>query len=196
MKRRNKKNVLGVPTLDQLEFELRRERYQHRYRATLRSTILVLISVAAIAVLIATLWMPVFKIHGSSMTPTLNNGNVVIAVKSSQLESGDIIAFYYNNKILVKRVIAEAGQQVELKRNGTVYVDNIELKEPYLEKAAFGDCDIEMPYQVPESRVFVMGDQREQSVDSRNTAIGCIAEEQIVGRLLFCIWPMSDFGKI
>ena len=193
---KGKTKISEIPTLEQLESELKRERFQKQYRGVIRSTILTLISVAAIAVLVATLWMPVFRIHGSSMTPTLNNGNIVIAVKSSQLDTGDIIAFYYNNKILVKRVIAQPSQLVEVKRNGTVYVNNVEIEEPYLETKAFGDCNIKMPYQVPESRYFVMADHRDQSLDSRNAAIGCISEEQIVGELRFCIWPIHEFGPM
>ena len=196
MKKKDKNRIPEIPTIEQLESELHRERFQRKYKGTLRSTVLALVSVAALAVLIATLWMPVFKIHGSSMTPTLEDGNIVVAVKTSQFENGDIIAFYYNNKILVKRVIAQPGQQVEIKRNGTVYVDNIELVEPYVEMKAFGDCNIKMPYQVPESRVFVMGDHRDSSVDSRNSSIGCISEEQIVGKLAFCVWPIDSFGPI
>lgn len=196
MRRKEKDITPEIPTIEQLETELHRARYQRKYKGKLKSTALALVSVAAVAVLVATLWLPVFKIHGTSMTPTLENGNIVVAVKTSQLENGDIIAFYYNNKILVKRVIAQPGQQVEVKRNGTVYVNNIELEEPYVDAKAYGDCNIKMPYQVPESRVFVMGDHRDSSVDSRNSSIGCISEEQIVGKLVFCVWPIKRLGTI
>lgn len=189
-----KKPVSTRPSVAQIEDEIRRLNYQKRYRSVLRSTIYALITVAAVAVLIATLWMPVLQIYGGSMSPTLVDGNIVVSVKTSDLQPGDIVAFYYNNKILVKRVIASSGDWFDLAEDGTVFVNGKELEEPYLEEKAFGDCDIELPYQVPESRIFVMGDHRSVSVDSRNTAIGCIAEEQIVGRLVFCLWPLADFG--
>lgn len=189
-----KKPVSTRPSVAQIEDEIRRLNYRKRYRSVLRSTIYALITVAAVAVLIATLWMPVLQIYGGSMSPTLVDGNIVVSVKTSDLQPGDIVAFYYNNKILVKRVIASSGDWFDLAEDGTVFVNGKELEEPYLEEKAFGDCDIELPYQVPESRIFVMGDHRSVSVDSRNTAIGCIAEEQIVGRLVFCLWPLADFG--
>ena len=189
-----KKPVSTRPSVAQIEDEIRRLNYRKRYRSVLRSTIYALITVAAVAILIATLWMPVLQIYGGSMSPTLVDGNIVVSVKTSDLQPGDIVAFYYNNKILVKRVIASSGDWFNLAEDGTVFVNGKELVEPYLEEKSFGDCDIELPYQVPESRIFVMGDHRSVSVDSRNTAIGCIAEEQIVGRLVFCLWPLADFG--
>lgn len=191
-----KKRSLETPTLEQLEKELKREKYQKQYGKVMRSTVYTLITVAAVAVLVATLWMPVLQIYGSSMTPTLTDGNIVLSVKASKLESGDVVAFYYNNKILVKRVIAQPGEWVDIEEDGSVYINNVEISEPYVEDKAFGDCNIELPYQVPESRIFVMGDHRSSSVDSRNTAVGCVAEEQIVGKLIFCIWPLSSFGVI
>ena len=187
---------LTLPTSQQLEEELGRTKYRKRYRRVLRSTIYTLITVAAIAVLVATLLMPVLQIYGSSMAPTLADGEIVLTLKTSDFETGDVIAFYYNNKILVKRVIARAGDWVDITPEGDVYVNDELLDEPYLDQKALGDCNIELPYQVPESRVFVMGDHRSISVDSRNTAVGCVAEEQIVGKLIFRVWPMDYFGKI
>lgn len=151
---------------------------------------------AATAVLVATLWLPVLQIYGSSMTPTLNEGDVVVSVKSQNYECGDVIAFYYNNKILIKRVIASAGEWVDIKRDGSVYVNGVRKEEPYISDKSLGECDVEFPYQVPESRVFVMGDHRSTSVDSRSTAIGCIAEEQIVGKIVFCTWPLGKIGWV
>ena len=151
---------------------------------------------AAAAVLVAVLLLPVFKIYGHSMTPTLNDGDIVLSVKTGSVESQDIIAFYYNNKILVKRVIAKAGQWVNIDEAGNVRVDGTLLDEPYLTDKALGECDIDMPYQVPEGKVFVMGDHRSVSADSRNLAIGCVSEEQIVGKLVMCIWPFENIGKL
>lgn len=192
-KRRTK---LEIPEIDELETELKRVRYRRQYFSALRSTVYTLITVAAVAVLVATLWLPVLQIYGTSMAPTLTNGNIVISVKGNDFQPGDVIAFYYNNKILVKRVIAGPGDWVDIDENGTVYVNNQELQEPYLEEKALGDCNIQLPYQVPENRIFVMGDHRSVSVDSRNTSVGCVAEEQIVGKIIFCIWPLNEFGKI
>lgn len=193
-----KKSSAGVPEVVQLEAELERERYRRRYRKVLKSTIYTLITVAAAAVLAATLWLPVLRIYGTSMAPTLIDGHVVLSVKTTNLKPGDIAAFYYNNKILIKRVIASSGDWVDIKEDGTVYLNEKELDEPYLEKSAraLGDCNIQLPYQVPESRLFVMGDHRSVSIDSRNTSVGCVAEEQIVGKLVFCIWPLSAAGPI
>ena len=191
----------GMPTSRQLEEELNRTRYRSRYRQVLRSTVYTLITVAAIAVLVATLVMPVLQIYGGSMSPTLTDGDIVLSIKQSEFESGDVVAFYYNNKILVKRVIALPGEWVDITPEGDVYVGKTSgdlqlLDEPYLEEKALGDCNIEFPYQVPESRVFVMGDHRSVSVDSRNTAVGCVAEEQLVGKLVFRVWPLAFFGRI
>ena len=191
-----KKKIVSPPTTEQLERELKRVRYKSRYRSVLRSTIYSLITVAAIAVLIATLWLPVLQVYGNSMTPALQNGEIIFTVKMSEFEPGDIISFYYNNKILIKRVIARSGEWVNMDADGNVYVNETLLDEPYLDEKAFGDCNIELPYQVPEGRVFVMGDHRSTSVDSRNSAVGCVAQEQIVGKILFRVWPLEKFGWV
>lgn len=190
------KKIVCLPTTEQLEGELKRVRYKSRYRSVLRSTIYSLITVAAIAVLIATLWLPVLQVYGNSMTPALQNGEIIFTVKMSEFEPGDIISFYYNNKILIKRVIARSGEWVNMDTDGNVYVNETLLDEPYLDEKAFGDCNIELPYQVPEGRVFVMGDHRSTSVDSRNSAVGCVAQEQIVGKILFRVWPLERFGWV
>lgn len=191
-----KKKIVSPPTTEQLEGELKRVRYKSRYRSVLRSTIYSLITVAAIAVLVATLWLPVLQVYGNSMTPTLQNGEIIFTVKTSEFEPGDIISFYYNNKILIKRVIARSGEWVDMDAEGNVYVNETLLDEPYLDEKALGDCNIELPYQVPEGRVFVMGDHRSTSVDSRNSAVGCVAQEQIVGKILFRVWPLEKFGWV
>ena len=192
-----RKKTLGeMPSAEQLEAELKREKYKRRYHSVLRSTIYTLITVAAIAVLVATLWLPVLQIYGSSMTPTLQDGEIIFSVKTADLEPGDIVAFYYNNKILVKRVICGPGDWVNIDEDGTVYVNEVRLKEPHLAEKALGDCNIELPYQVPDGKIFVMGDHRSTSVDSRNTAVGCVAQEQIVGKIIFRIWPLNRLGDV
>jgi signal peptidase I len=191
MKRENRIEGLQI---SQLEAELKREKHKHRYRTVLKSTISTLIVVAAVAVLAATLWMPVLQIYGSSMTPTLKEGQIVVSLKGSDLEQGDLVAFYVGNKLLVKRVIAESGEWFDITEEGVVFVNGKELDEPYLQEKAFGECDIELPYQVPESRYFLMGDHRTSSVDSRSSVIGCVDKEQIVGKIVFCVWPPEDFG--
>mgnify|MGYP002797099132 FL=1 len=185
-----------LPTVQQLEAELKREKYRGRYWKMLRGTVDVLVVVAATAVLICNLLLPILRIYGSSMTPTLVNGNIVAAVRNGTYQRGDIIAFYYNNKILVKRVIGMPGEWVDMDESGNVTIDGEPLEEPYLTEKALGECDIELPYQVPEGRYFVMGDHRSVSSDSRSSQVGCVSEEQIVGKLLFRLWPLDEIGPI
>ena len=185
-----------LPTPEQVAAERARLRYRRRYHRTLRGTLSVLVVAAAAAILVATLWMPVLQIYGSSMTPTVEEGEIVVSLKGSEFRQGEIVAFYYNNKILVKRIIAGPGQWVDMDEDGGVRVDGEPLSEPYLTEKALGQCDIDFPYQVPDGRWFVMGDHRATSVDSRTAAIGCVAEEQIVGRIVFRVWPLSAFGPV
>ena len=185
-----------LPSLEQLTAELEREKYKRRYKRVLRSTVYSLIVVAAVAVLVATIWMPVLQIYGASMTPTLDEGDIVISIKGADFAPGDLVAFYMGNKILVKRCIAGPGQWMDIDADGNVYVDGKLLDEPYLTEKALGDCDIELPYQVPDNRYFCMGDHRSTSVDSRSTTVGCVSDEQIVGKIVFRVWPLPDFGTL
>ena len=196
MRKEKRSQTQQPPTLEQLTAELARENYKRRFGRVLRSTLFTLVVVAAMAVLVATIWMPVLQIYGSSMTPTLNEGEIVVSVKGSDFEPGDLVAFYLGNKILVKRCIAGPGQWVDIDENGDVSVDGQLLDEPYLKEKALGECDQNFPYQVPESRYFCMGDHRATSVDSRHSAVGCVAEEQIVGKIVFRVWPLSGFGAL
>jgi len=195
-KKHEKEKIHELPTSQQIEKELKRVNYERRYRSVLRSTVYTLITVAAVAILVATLWLPVLQIYGNSMTPTLTDGEIVFSLKTSDFAPGDITAFYYNNKILVKRIICGAGDWVDIDENGEVYVNGEPLDEPYVFEKALGDCNIELPYQVPDGRVFVMGDHRATSVDSRNTSVGCVSQEQIVGKILFRVWPLNRIGAV
>ena len=180
-------------TTEEIERELKRVKYNDRSRNTLKNTIYVLLVVAAIAVLVATLFLPVLQIYGSSMTPTLHDGQLIVSVKEKEFEAGDIIAFYYNNKILVKRVIGSTGDWIDIDKEGNVKVNGKLLDEPYVEDKALGECNISLPYQVPEGKIFVMGDHRSVSIDSRHSSVGCVAQDQIVGKLVMRVWPLNEF---
>ncbi|MBR0378557.1 MAG: signal peptidase I [Lachnospiraceae bacterium] len=185
-----------LPTTDCIKKELDRHTYRRNFLRTLRNTAFTLVVVAALAILVAVLLMPILRIYGSSMSGTVDNGDLVASIKTSDMKTGDVIAFYYNNNILVKRVIAVSGDFVDIDEEGNVYVNQTLLNEPYLSSKAFGETNIELPYQVPEDRIFVMGDNREVSIDSRNTAVGCVAGEQVVGKIVFRIWPLSLIGFV
>lgn len=194
--KKKKTPVTELPSIEQLRTELHREQHNRRYGQILRSTVYTLIVVAAAAVLVAVLFLPVLQIYGNSMNPTLTEGDVVVSVKGTEFEQGDLVCFYYGNKLLVKRYIAGPGQWVNIDEDGNVYVDGQLLGEPYLTEKALGECDLELPYQIPEGRIFVMGDHRSTSVDSRSSAVGCVADEQIVGKIIFRVWPLAGFGTV
>lgn len=191
-----KKKIREIPDINQLKAELNRERYKNRYASVLRSTFYSLVVVAAFAILVATLWLPVLQIYGTSMSPTLREGQIVVAVKDSDFEPGDLAAFYIGTKLLVKRVIAGPADVINIQDDGTVFINGNELHEPYVAEKALGQCDLTFPYQIPDSRYFLLGDHRATSVDSRSSVVGCVAEEQIVGKIVFCVWPLSDFGPL
>ena len=184
---------LEIPSVELLQGELRRTQYNRRYRQTLRTTIFSLLLVAAAAVIIAVLLLPILQISGGSMENTLMEGDMVISLNNGKYNTGDVIGFYYNNVVLIKRVIATSGDWVDIAEDGTVTVNGVVLDEPYVEEKALGDCNIKLPYQVPQGKCFVLGDNRTESIDSRNTAVGCISNDVVLGKLLARIWPLKSF---
>jgi signal peptidase I len=189
-------NKNQLPPIDALQGELKRERYKRRFRRLLKSTVYALIVVAAVAALIATLVLPVLQIAGTSMEPTVDDGDIVLLVKKKNLKTGDLCAFYYSNKVLVKRVIATPGDYIWIESDGTVFLNGEKLDEPYVSEKALGECDVQFPYQVPENCYFVMGDRRDTSIDSRSTVIGCVPEDQIIGKIFCKFWPLNEFEFI
>ena len=189
-----KSQTVSVPSVEQLNAELTRINHRSRFRKLLRSTIYTLIVVSAVAVLVAVLFLPVLRIYGNSMTPTLNEGEIVISIKGADIDHGDVVGVYFGSKLLIKRCIALEHEWVNIDKSGNVYVDGEPIDEPYLTGKAFGECNLELPYQVPDGCIFVMGDHRETSIDSRNTSVGCIDKENIVGKIVFRVWPLEEFG--
>lgn len=192
--RKKQTEAVVLPTKKQVETERKRYRRQKAYNKALRGTVYVLTIVAAVAVLIATLVLPVLQIEGTSMEPTLSNGDIVLLAKTTRFDRGELCAFTWNNKLLVKRVIGLPGDWIEIDTNGTIYLNGEKLDEPYVQQLAFGECDLEFPFQVPQEQYFVVGDMRESSIDSRNSLIGCVPKDQIVGKGFIRVWPFASIG--
>ena len=190
--KQTKKELTSLPTKQQVETERKRYRRQKAYNKALGGTVYVLTIVAAVAVLIATLILPVLQIEGTSMEPTLANGDIVLLTKNTSFERGELCGFSWNNKLLIKRVIGVPGDWIEIDTDGTVYLNGEKLDEPYANQLAIGECDLEFPFQVPPEQYFVLGDMRESSIDSRNTIIGCVEKDQIVGKVIFRVWPFEE----
>ncbi len=186
----------GLPELEQLRAELKREKQKTRYNRIMSNTFYLLVMAVAASLVAASLWMPILQIYGASMTPTLKEGDIAVSVKGTDFENGDLIAFYLGKRLLVKRCIAGPGQWVNIDKMGNIYVDDELLNEPYIVEKALGACDIKLPYQVPENMWFVVGDHRATSIDSRNSTVGCVAEKQVVGRVVYRIWPLDKIGPL
>lgn len=195
MERKPKKRIT-IPSLEEIQKERKRIRKSDYYRQSLRSTVSVLVVVAAVAVLIATLFLPILQISGDSMSPTLEHDEIVVLLKTKDFDRGDLVGFYYQGKILLKRVIALPEDEVAIDADGNVYVNGELLEEPYVTDKGLGDCDLEFPYKVPGTGYFVLGDQRSNSVDSRNSVIGAISQEDIIGKVFVRVWPLSEIGFV
>ena len=190
-----KDNEITLPTTSEIEELYKKAKYRKLFTEKIRSTVFMLIVVVAFAILVAMLYLPTLRIYGKSMKGMLESGDIVLAVKSNHFKIGDIVAFY-NNNILVKRVIAESGDWVNITKDSTVYVNDKKINEPYIEHKSYGETNIKFPYQVPENRIFVLGENRSVSIDSRNTSVGAVSDEQLVGKLIVRIWPLSDIGTL
>ncbi|MCC8097946.1 MAG: signal peptidase I [Eubacterium sp.] len=189
-------DLISIPTEEAVKQERKRLRYRRKWRKTLLNTVYILIVVAAVSVLAATLFVPVLQVSGTSMEPTLNDKDIVLLYKTPNFETGELCAFYYQNKLLLKRVIGSPGDIIDIDKDGNVSVNGEALDEPYVTNKSIGECDISLPYQVPENRYFVLGDNRTTSIDSRSSVVGCIEKEQIIGRVTFRIWPFANMSFI
>ncbi|MCD7829989.1 MAG: signal peptidase I [Clostridiales bacterium] len=191
-----KPKYVKIPSAEAVTAERARLQHQQKFRQTLLTTVCALVVVAAAAVLAATLFLPVLQVSGSSMEPTLSDSDIIVLFKSGKLESGDLVGFYYQNKLLLKRVIGGPGDVVDIDEEGSVYVNDELLDEPYVTAKALGETDLDYPYQVPENRYFVMGDNRTTSIDSRSSVIGCIEKDQIVGKVILRVWPLNRLSLV
>lgn len=196
MARKRSNKEITIPTAEQIEAEILREKYNRKYKQVLRSTIYSLVVVAAVAVLIATLAFPVLQISGSSMEPTLNDEEIVVLLKTGNMKKGELCCFSYQNKLLIKRVVGLPGDKINIDESGNVYVNDEMIDEPYVTDKAFGECDITFPCYVTDNHYFVLGDHRSTSIDSRSSVIGLVSEDYIIGKIFFRIWPFDSLSFV
>lgn len=188
----NKERVtVDIPTVEQVESELKRIKYKSSFFRTLVNTATIVAAVAAVSVLLSMIFFPVIQVSGDSMTPTLDDGDILVTYHSKDVTYGDLCCLSWQNKTLLKRVIGLPGDVISIDADGNVFVNQELIDEPYVIEKSLGDCDISFPYEVPDRKVFILGDNRTLSVDSRNTDIGCIDKEQIIGKVMFRIWPLN-----
>lgn len=192
----NERDDIEIPSIEELEDELARERKRRAQSKVLRIIIGILFAVIAAAVAVVILVLPIYEISGSAMAHTLNNGDIVAAIKTNVFYNGDIIAYNFDDDIQIKRVIGRSGDKIDIDSSGHIFVNGAQLDEPYVEEFDLGDCDIEFPFDVPLDQNFVVGDHRDVSVDSRNTAVGCIKDEDVIGKIVFRIWPINAIGTV
>ncbi len=191
-----KASRVRIPSKDEVEQELKKINRRNIYLKALRGTVYALVIVAALAVLISSFILPVMQISGESMSPTLIDGEIIVLLKGNVLNMGDLLSFTWNNRTLIKRIIAGPGDWVVINEDGDVYVNDVKLDEPYVKEPGLGECDITFPFQVPEDSFFVMGDKRTTSIDSRSTYIGCVHKDQIVGKVWFRVYPFKRIGIV
>lgn len=195
-KKTKQKEPPKLPELGQLQVELELENRKWEARKALRSIVFVLLVVTAAAVVVAVLMFPILQVKRSSMGNTLQNGDVIVTMNTSNYQAGDVIAFYYNNTLMIKRIVAVSGDTVRINKKGDVSVNGKTLTEPYVTEKVRGDCTVEFPYEVPEGKFFVLNDQRDSAIDSRNATLGCVGGDQIVGKVLVRVWPFEAIGPL
>ena len=190
MSRRNRRQV-SLPSPEQVSRAYQQDQYRKRYKRAFISTLSVLAVIAAVAVLVSTLFLPVIQVSGNSMEPTLSDGDVLVLLKSKRYERSQLCCISWQNKMLLKRIIGLPGDVVSIDTQGNVTVNGALLDEPYVSDKTLGECDVTFPCQVPEGKVFVLGDHRSTSIDSRSSEIGCVDQDQIVGFVLFQVWTIG-----
>ena len=184
------------PSAEQIGALLRRVQRRREIFRSIGNILGVLVVIAAAVTLVFSLWLPALQVQRGSMAPTLNDGEVVVFITTGAVGRGDIVAFHNGNQILVKRVVAVAGDVVDIGGDGAVLLNGARLDEPYVSELSAGERTTELPCKVPDNQFFVLGDHRQTSIDSRNADIGTVRQDQIIGKALLRIWPLNAVGLI